>query len=115
MIISATAMIIIFMVIFSELYQDNLRDKKAILAQDFGYSLQNEFMMAAQARSGYSRTFDIPQNLEGFPYDVSIISNVLVINYTDNIFSLPIPEANGIIKKGTNIIANKNNTICINC
>ena len=112
---SATAMIIIFAAIFSELYQDNLRDKKRILFEDYGYGLQNEFIMAKQTRPGYTRTFEIPQNLEGFDFQVFIIKNVLLLNYSDNIIHLSIPNITGYVQKGTNVITNQNNTLCLNC
>ena len=115
MIISATAMIIVFMVVFSELYQDNLSDKKRIIAEDFGYSLQNEFIIAGETKSGYSREFEIPTTLEGYEYEVYIVNNVLVINYTENVFALPIPEVTGDLKDGINRISHINNTICVNC
>ena len=55
MVMSGALMVVIFMVTFSELYQDNITDKKRILAEDFGYSIQNEFIMAAEAKSGYKK------------------------------------------------------------
>ena len=115
MVISATAMVIIFTVIFSELYQDNLRDKKRILFEDYGYALQNEFFMAKQTRPGYTRTFEVPQNLVGFDFQILIINNVLLLNYTDNIFPVSIPNITGYIQKGTNVIINENDTLCLNC
>jgi hypothetical protein len=111
----ATMMIIGFTVIFSELYQDNLSDKQNLLIEDFAYSVQNEFVIAIQTKPGYTRQFEVPTKLEGFSYDVSINSNMLVFEYGDNIFSLPIPKVQGNIVKGTNTIKNKNNTICLNC
>ncbi len=115
MVISAMFMVIVFMVVFSELNKDNTRDKKSMLAEDFAYSVQNEFIIATQVLPGYRREFFLPYTLEGFDYTISIINNVLRINYTDNVFELPIPEINGVIQKGKNIIVNQNNTICLNC
>jgi len=115
MVMAATGMIIIFTVIFSELYQDNISDKKRILFEDYGYGLQNEFLMAKQTRPGYTRTFEIPQNLEGFDYQIRIINNVLILNYTVNTFQISIPNVTGNIIKGTNTIINENDTLCLNC
>ncbi|MBN2368323.1 hypothetical protein JXC34_04850 [Candidatus Woesearchaeota archaeon] len=111
----ATAMIIVFMVIFSEIYGDNLDDKRRILAEDYGYSLQNEFIVAASTSNGYTRTFDVPETLEGFEYGVEISGASLILNYTYNILVLPIPNVEGNIVKGSNMISNINNTLCLNC
>ena len=115
MIMTGTAMILIFTVIFSELYQDNLTDKKNIIMQDFGYSIQNEFLIASQTLPGYTRTFDVPEKLEGFTYEATIIGNVLLINYTINTFAFPIPPVSGELKKGANVLVNENNSLCLNC
>jgi hypothetical protein len=114
MVMFATLMVIIFMFLFSELYQDNLKDKKRILFEDYGYSIQNEFIMASEARPGYMRSFFIPNNLEGFDFSINIIDTSLLINYTSNTFVLPIPKITGNIKKGSNMIINYNNTIMLN-
>ena len=114
-VMSATAVVIIFMTIYSDMYQDNLTDKRAIVMEDYGYSLQNEFLIADEAKQGYERTFEIPYNLEGFEYDALIINNVLVINFTENMYTFPIPDVQGVLQKGDNKITKKNNTICVNC
>lgn len=111
----ATLIMTVFFVAFSGLYKDNLRHKKEILARDYGFSLQNEFFMAAQAKPGYIRTFTVPEKLEGFTFEAKIINSVLIINYTESVFSLPIPVVQGNIKKGKNTITKTNQTICVNC
>ena len=112
MVMSGAVMLVIFAVIFSELYQDNITDKKRILAEDFAYSIQTEFIMAAESKSGYKRTFEIPITLEGFPYDISIQNGYLFVNYTTE---LMIPQVVGSIKKGKNVITNVDSILCLNC
>ncbi|MBN1502430.1 hypothetical protein JW930_02720 [Candidatus Woesearchaeota archaeon] len=107
-------MLIVFATIFSDIYQDNLVEKKKILAEDFGYSIQNEFLLAAQSEPGYNRTFIIPDKLEGLQYEIYNIGSALIINYTQGEIGFPIPIVNGSIQKGTNIITNNNNSICLN-
>ena len=51
MIMAATAMVMTFMLVFSGLYQDNFNDKKRILMEDYGYALQNEFILAAKSKA----------------------------------------------------------------
>ncbi len=115
MVMLGTIIMIVFMVVFSELYNDNYNDKKRILAEDFGYYLQTEFVLASEAKPGYSRTFDVPVTLEGFEYNAYIINNVLIINYTEGAYPFTIPEVEGILYTGPNTIRNINNSICLNC
>jgi len=115
MMMAATVMILIFTVIFSTLYQDNFDDKKRIIANDFGKSIQNEYIIAAGASSGYSRRFFIPDKLEGFDYNIYSNEIQLSINLSNNPQYFHIPKTNGNIKKGVNIIENRNSTICLNC
>ena len=107
--------LIVFMVVFSELYQDNMSDRKNILANDFGYSLQKEFLLASRARSGYTRTFVIPDKLEGYTYNVLVLNSTLIVNYTKASFYFSLPNFNGSIRKGSNTIRNVNDSICVNC
>lgn len=115
MIASATAMVIIFMVLFSELYGDTVDDKHDFIVRDYAYALQTEFIAAAEAKEGYMREIIIPDDLEGFDYIPSISNSVLVINYSTNSFSLPVPKIKGDIHKGENVIEKINDTICVNC
>ena len=116
MIMMATLMIIIFISIFSVFYQDNLRDKQNLLAEDIGDYLYNEFLLASESKPGYVREFEIPNNLEGYDYKVSIINKkTLVINYSVSALFYNIPKTTGQPRKTENIIKNINNTICINC
>ena len=108
-------MLIVFMSVYSLVYQDNISDKKRILAEDFGYALHNEFILASEAKPGYVRNFQVPYDLEGFNYEAHIQSNVLILNYTDGEIYFNIPETKGQIVKGENVIKNVNNSICLNC
>jgi hypothetical protein len=115
MMMAATAMILIFVVIFSTLYQDNFDDKKRIISNDFGKSIQNEYIIAAGASSGYSRRFFIPNTLEGFDYNISSNDVQLSIDLDNVPVYFYIPKTTGSIKKGNNKIENRNGTICLNC
>ena len=114
-VMSATIMVFVFLVVFSEMHGDNLKEKKEILSRDFIYSIQNEFIVAASAKDGYTRSFEVPYNLEGFDYEIDIDESYVTINYSENILGLPIPDAKGYLVKGNNVITKKNNTICVNC
>jgi hypothetical protein len=106
MIVAGMLIVILFMALFSEVYQDNLRSKKRIIFEDFGYSLQNQ--------SGYRRTFSVPEKLDGFDYQAKINRTMLVIDYTDNVFALPVPNVTGNFIIGANVIVNQNNRLFLN-
>ena len=108
------AMLVFFgyMFLFSELFNDNIDEKKHSLATDLAFSLQNEFIMASEVNLGYRREFTVPENLDGYDYDLANTKNVLIVNYTQ---PLVIPETVGNITKGINVIENLNGTLCLNC
>jgi hypothetical protein len=114
MVVSGMLIVIIFMALFSSIYQDNLKSKKVIVFEDFGYSLQNELLIASQVHTGYRRTFLVPAKLDGFDYNISISHAMLLVDYSDNVFALPIPNVTGSFIKGTNVILNQDNKLFLN-
>ncbi len=114
MVIAGMLIMIIFMTMFSEVYQDNLRNKKSKIFEDLGFSLQNELIMASQVHTGYKRLFNVPVQLEGFDYKISINNTMLLIDYTENVFALPIPAVTGTFVKGINVIINQDNKVLLN-
>jgi hypothetical protein len=114
MIVAGMFIVILFMAIFSEIYQDNLKSKKRIIFEDFGYSIQNELILASQVQPGYRRAIYLSGSLDGYEYTVNISHMTLVIDYTDNTFALPIPNITGNFVPGTNIITNKDNKVFLN-
>lgn len=104
MIMFGSFFLIIFTLVFSDLYKDVLYDKKNKLFYDFGISLQNEFILASEVKEGYQREIFLPEKLENFEYNIEIIDNMLLINYTTDILTFPIPKVKGNLKKGNNIL-----------
>lgn len=115
MVMAATVAMIVFMTVFSDLYKDNMNDKKRLLAEDFGYYLQNEFKIASNAKEGYVRNFELPMKLEGYEYGVFVINDTLILNYTQGLLYFPVPSHEGNLAKGVNSIRNVNGSICVNC
>ena len=112
---AATVMVFAFSFVFFEMYSDNLARKEEILLRDYGYSLQNEFIVASESRDGYVRTFEVPERLEGFYYNISITNSVLRLQGSKNGFSFLLPSMKGNIVKGSNILTISNTTLCSNC
>ena len=115
MVMTGTAMVLVFMVMFSEMYQDNLTDKRRILAEDYGASVQTELIVAAETKPGYIRYFKIPAEIEGYDIELSIVNSVLLVNYTDAVIPFNIPDIVGQPIQGLNKIENVNGSICLNC
>jgi hypothetical protein len=115
MMIVGTIILVVFILMISELYDDNASDKKRLLAEDFGKSIQQEFLLAQRSKPGYSRDFEMPDTLEGFSYDAFIVNSILVINYSEGQANFKIPSTNGQLVIGENTIRNINDTICLNC
>ena len=115
MVMAATLALIVFMTVFSQLYQDNMSDRKRLLIEDYGYSLQNEFLIARSAKEGYLREFMVPQKLEGYSFDLKNVNGSLALNYTDAVMYFSLPEHAGQLNIGKNNIRNLNGTLCVNC
>lgn len=115
MMLTASIILVMFISMLSELYGDNMSDKKRIIAEDYGMSLQQEFLLAQSSQPGYIREFEIYPKLEGYTYKASVVNTALIINYTEGMVIYKIPKVNGQLIVGINIIKNVNDTICLNC
>ena len=107
--------VIIMTGLVGELINRNVEDKKLIILEDYGSYIQNEFLLAADVSSGYSRSFFIEDKIEGVAFSISNTDRILIINNSRNEFDYIIPITAGSIKKGENTIQNINGTVCINC
>jgi len=91
-----------------------LSDEKEFVAiQDISYKIQNEFNIAAEAESGYSRDFELPPFTHMFDYNISILNTSLIINTPNKEYGLTIPQVQGQPKKGWNRICQTSGTILI--
>ena len=111
----------IALIVVTELLGDNTNLRTRIIIDDFAHSLENEFIIAAQVEPGYKREINIPQELEGISYEVSINNSVdnkrsyLLVIYEFGVLEIEIPYTHGKINIGENIIENRNGTVCLNC
>ncbi len=91
---------------------DELNEKKEfILVKDLAYKIQYEINMATQVKSGYNRTFFIPEKLDNKDYTITQTENKITIGLKNSEFTITIPEINGNINKGNNTIINKGGVI----
>lgn len=81
---------------------------------DFGASLQNEFVLASQMNDGYVRNLKLKDNIESTDYNITILSQkLLMLSYAERNIYFKIPRVNGSISKGNNIITKIGDDILI--
>jgi len=88
--------------------------KDFVLVKDLAYKVQYEINIATQVKSGYNRTFFIPEKLDNKEYTIKIEKNELTIKLEKLEFVLDIPEINGNINKGDNTIKNLGGVVYLN-
>ncbi len=94
---------------------DELNEKKEfIIVKDLAYKIQYEINMATQVKSGYNRTFFIPEKLDNKDYTITPTENKITISLKNSEFTITIPEINGSIKNGSNTITNIGGVIYLN-
>ena len=86
------------------------------IAEDIATLVKNEIDLARSVSDGYSRTFNLPNKIEGNSYTIEIIDNrELVVNYIDKEYVLFLQEnIIGNINPGVNIITKVNGFVNIN-
>ena len=97
-----------------DMNKDRNTEKIDMKMKDFGYSIQNEIILASEMNEGYTRNVTLPDKVEYTDYNVSIYSNrLLAINYTGRILYYKIPQTNGTIVKGENMLYNYEGSVYI--
>lgn len=96
MLMAGLAMIIVFalLAVGYKLIIDYSEEKTLNELMDLGYSLQNEFILAAQVEPGYQRTITLPERIGSNSYSVRITGSNLtdmIIPYKGGelIFAIP--------------------------
>lgn len=89
------------------------REKKIL--DSYGLTLQQEFFLATKVQSGYHRNFTVFNDIEGVRFDVNNTpEDNLIINSTKITLTYPLPDIVGELKKGNNLICNKNGFVYLN-
>ena len=86
------------------------------IAQDIADFAYREIEVAKSLNDGYSRFFEMPQNVNGINYSINIIDNKeLVINYLGNEYIKFLPSnVTGTFAKGNNKISKSDGVLFIN-
>lgn len=115
MISLAMVVLIILVGVLYYLFYNYSEEKNINKLTDLGYSLQNEFILAAEVEPGYERNITFPENIDGTNYSIRISDNDVIIKYRDIEYLFAIPQVNGVIStKGEHTIRTTSaNTIII--
>ncbi len=115
-----TGIIMLFFSVFflsiQESGSDKLREKRAFLAKQTAFIVQDEINLALKSGDGYERRFVLPESLDGMDYNAIVIDEMIYIKTADNksAVALPIPKITGNLVKGENTIRKENSEIKLN-
>jgi hypothetical protein len=106
----------VFLLIIQENTANKLEEKNRLIVNELAAEIQDEVNLALEASDGYLREFSIPEKVANRDYDVSLAEGFVYLNTTDGKYALalPIPEVNGTIQNGTNMIRKENGAILLN-
>jgi len=110
----AFIMLLIFLKAVGDQADDLNEKKEFVLVKDLAYKVQYEINMATQVKSGYNRTFFMPEKLDNKDYTITKTENKITIGLKNSEFTITIPEINGNINKSNNTIINIGGVIYLN-
>ncbi|MGV8162670.1 MAG: hypothetical protein ACP5N2_05055 [Candidatus Nanoarchaeia archaeon] len=110
--------LLIFLVIINSVLNSKLEEKKFSDFEDFGQSVQNEFIFASEMEEGYHRILNIPKTINGKLYTLNFGTSTSGNGYftltSDNLeLFYQIPEVTGNLTTGYNTIIKEENTVTI--
>jgi capsule polysaccharide export protein KpsC/LpsZ len=121
MISLAMIVLMVLILVLYYLFYDYSEEKSINKLTELGYSLQSEFILAAEVEPGYERSIILPPDVEGANYSIRISNDDIVITYRENEPSkktdllFTIPEVTGTIAtKGVHTLRTAANSIIIN-
>lgn len=98
----AIVVLIVMMGVLFYLYTNYSEEKNVNKLTDLGYSLQSEFILAAEVEPGYERVITLQPDAGSANYSIRISDKEIMIKYRDTDILFTIPQVNGIINtKGT--------------
>lgn len=88
--------------------------KEFLLIKDVGLKIQNEISITSYVENGYSRQFDLPQQINNIDYNITIVNNTLIVWTNSTTYFTEIINITGYLKKGSNTISKTNGNTFIN-
>lgn len=113
------AMLVIFITLLFAFEQNislKTNEQRLFQFEELGLFVKNEIEIAANARDGYQRNFQIPEKVVGKEYNITLVEEQVYIQTLDGKISLAVPAQNvtGQILKGQNIIRKVSGEILLN-
>ncbi|MBN2458664.1 hypothetical protein JXB28_00105 [Candidatus Woesearchaeota archaeon] len=88
----AMVVVFVFLAVSYSLIIDYSEEKNMNKLMDFGYSIQNELILASEVEPGYQRIITLPEKIGSTSYSITIVNNDLVIPYRGGEYLFQIPE-----------------------
>jgi hypothetical protein len=119
---AAFFVVLVLLIVGLSISEGNSRAEAYEEVDDLGRALQQEFLLAAQMENGYTRKINLPITLGGMDYNATIgiggsgntTNGYLILQYEVKEFYYIIPQVNGSISLGDNILRKNNDTLRIN-
>ena len=89
-------------------------DRAFIMLKDIGQSVQTEITIASEVEPGYERTFFIPVDIDGKPYQIRIQGSSLIATLNELEYVLRVPPVNGNLNQSLNTIRNIGGKVYLN-
>ena len=110
--------VLFFFIVFFTIIQGNIqeknKEKERIIAQNIALDFQDEINLAAKSSNGYSRTFELPENILGKDYEINASGDRLSFVMEGFGASYKIAIFMGSINKGQNIVRKENGSVYLN-
>jgi len=82
--------------------------------KDLALKLQKEVLIAAYVEDGYSRTFEIPNDIYSLDFSLDVRNSTIAVQSKNSFYIVSIPQSVGNFSKGTNTIKKSGNIVYIN-
>ncbi len=112
---AALAMLSLIVLQLISLKTDELKSESDMATlEGYGRSIQNEIMMAYNSKPGYQRNFSVPDKINDRDYNISLSNNYLILTQGSRTVFFALPDVQGSIKKGYNLIKNEKGRVEVN-
>ena len=100
----------------NESMSGKIKQERMNKVKEIAFTIQDEINLASKSTNGYSRTFDIPLDIDGKNYEAIITEEMIYIKTTDNKYAtaLPVQNTTGQPIIGENTIQKKEGIIYLN-
>jgi len=107
---------VVFLAVATNKVLDAREQERKDIAHQIGTLAQQEISLALIMNDGYTRSFSLPQKVQGFNYSIELIDNrELIVAFVDQEYVAYLPEGlQGTVQKGTNTIRKENKIIYLN-